>query len=82
MPFATPTICRRIKRDGKEITPFLVLESDPAIPLEAKNQVSLVLCMLTSIYGRRKVLGSFHPDDKEVWEQMETLRALRRIKEN
>lgn len=72
-------VCRSIRRDGPEVTPFLALDSDPALPLEADNQIRLVLCMLTSIYGRQYILEKFDRTDKDVWEQMRGMRALRRI---
>ena len=75
--FCHAQICRRIRPNGKEVTPFWVLESDPTIPLEAQNQISLVLCMLTSIYGRKCVLGKFDRTDGKIWEQMKAIRALR-----
>ena len=75
--FCHAQLCRKISRYGKEVTPFWMLESDPTVPLEAKNQVSLVLCMLTSIYGRQSVLEKFYGTDGKVWEEMKTIRALR-----
>ena len=77
--FCHAQICRSIKPGGNVVTPFWMLESDPAMPLDADNQMGLVLCMLTSIYGRRNVLKKFDRTDGEVWEQMRTIRALRRI---
>ena len=77
--FCHAQICPTIKRSGKKITHFWTLDSDPAIPLDAQNQVTLILCMLTSIYGRRYVLSKLHSADKTVWEQMKTIRALRRL---
>ena len=70
-------MCRSIRRGGRAVSPFWMLESDPAIPMEADNQIGLVLCMLTSIYGRQRVLGKFDRTDGQVWEQMKNIRALR-----
>ena len=75
--FCHAQLCRKINRQGKEVTPFWMLESDPAIPLDAENQIGLVLCMLTSIYGRQCVLRKFDGTAGKVWEEMKNIRALR-----
>lgn len=49
-------ICRSIGRHPATNSSWLP-ESEPAFPLDADNQVSLVLCLLTSLYGGRSVLS-------------------------
>ena len=70
-------MCRSIRRGGRAVSPFWMLESDPAIPMEADNQIRLVLCMLTSIYGRQCLLDKFDPTDRSIWDHMRAIRALR-----
>lgn len=48
-------MCRSIGRHPAT-TPSWLPQSVPAFPLNASDQVCLVLCMLTSLYGRRCVL--------------------------
>ncbi len=59
-------------------TPEWLPTSQPSFPLDADNQVSLVLCMLTSLYGGRYVLSKFPATgDKNIQEYIQKVRALR-----
>ena len=49
-------LCDHISQNVKNICPSWVPCSQPSFPLDAKDDVSLVLCMLISIYGVRDVI--------------------------
>ena len=51
--FCHAQLCRAITRRIPALTPSWLPDSQPSIPLDAEDQVSLVLCMLTSLYGRQ-----------------------------
>lgn len=49
-------LCDHISQNVNNICPNWVPCSQPSFPLDAKDDVSLVLCMLISIYGVRDVI--------------------------
>ena len=77
--FCHAQICRALRKGGRQLTSCWVPDSDPAIPLDADNQIGLVLCMLTSIYGGRCMSRRSYPNGKKVWEHMKDIRAFRTL---
>ena len=82
--FCHAQLCNNINKHVKNVTPQWVPDSQPSIPLDADNQVSLVLCMLMSLYGGKHVFGrlseSSDSSDRDLWEHMEKIRALQAFK--
>ena len=76
-------LCKKIFDSSRIVvaqatTPEWLPTSQPSFPLDADNQVSLVLCMLTSLYGGRYVLSKFPATgDKNIQEYIQKVRALR-----
>lgn len=54
--FCHAQLCRSINSRTTATTPKWLPESQPSFPLDADDQVGLVLCMLTSLYGGRYVV--------------------------
>ena len=82
--FCHAQLCNNINRHVKNVTPQWVPDSQPSIPLDADSQVSLVLCMLTSLYGGkhvfRRLSDSSDSSDRDLWEHLEKVRALQAFK--
>ena len=79
--FCHAQLCNNINRHVKNVTPQWVPDSQPSIPLDADNQVSLVLCMLTSLYGGKHVFSRLsESSDRDLWEHLEKVRALQAFK--
>lgn len=75
--FCHAQLCRRINCTTLATTPDWIPESQPSFPLDAKNQVELVLCMLISLYGRRHVFDKLNTiGDKDLRQHMKKVRAL------
>ena len=74
--FCHAQLCRSIGRNLDATTPPWLPESQPSIPLDADDQVSLVLCTLVSLYGGRHVLNKLN--DLGIQNRLETVRALKK----
>ena len=62
---------------AKAKTPEWLPTSQPSFPLDADDQIGLVLCMLTSLYGGAHVLSKFSATgDKRLREYLGRVRAL------
>ena len=58
-------------------TPSWLPESQPSFPLDAKDQVGLVLCMLTSLYGGRHVVARLNTNGgRDLCKHLKKVRAL------
>ena len=76
--FCHAQLCNDINRHVKDVTPQWVPDSQPSIPLDAEDQIGLVLCMLTSLYGGTYVRGRINASgDKALREHLDEVRALR-----
>lgn len=73
-------LCQTIGPSAKASTPAWLPDYLPAIPLDADNQVSLILCMLTALYGGScvydKLSSSGH---RNVRKYLKEVRALHSI---
>ena len=77
--FCHAQLCNWINKHVQVITPLWVPDSQPSIPLDADNQIGLVLCMLASLYGGKHVQSKFYePADRNLLEHLNSVRALRR----
>ena len=75
--FCHAQFCNSIDPDIKPTTPAWIPDSQPSIPLDADNQVTLVLCMLISLYGGAYVYDKLSQSgDGTVLKQMQRVRAL------
>ena len=75
--FCHAQFCRRINDTPLPKVPNWIPDSQPSFPLDAENQVGLVLCMLTSLYGRRRVFDKLNTTgDPVIREHMKNNRAL------
>lgn len=75
--FCHAQLCKSVNRHIREVTSAWIPDSQLAIPLDADDQVSLVLCMLTSLYGGAYVRGKFSPSgDRRLWKYLDNVRAL------
>ena len=76
--FCHAQLCKCITRDVEASTPDWLPDSQPSIPLDADNQVGLVLCMLTSLYGGGYVLRKLSVGrDRNLQKHLRRVRALR-----
>ena len=75
--FCHAQLCNSINKRIPISTPAWIPDSQPSIPLDADNQISLVLCMLTSLYGgahvRKKINAS---GDIGLRKHLKKIRAL------
>ena len=79
--FCHAQLCSGIGKHLKEVTRLWVPESQPSIPLDTDNQIGLVLCMLTSLYGGRHVRSKFNRSgDSWLLNHLNGIRALRNPK--
>lgn len=76
--FCHAQLCNWVSKHVQNVFPVWVPDSQPSIPLDADSQVTLVLCMLTSLYGGKQVRKRFGPSDKALLEHLEKVRALKR----
>ena len=75
--FCHAQLCRGINGTALARTPDWIPESQPSFPLDAENQIGLVLCMLTSLYGGRHVFEKLNnTGDRELREHLKKVRAL------
>lgn len=76
--FCHAQLCNDINKHIKHVTPSRLPDSQPSIPLDADDHISLVLCMLTSLYGGAHVRRKFSPSgDSELLRHLNNVRALR-----
>ncbi len=74
--FCHAQLCRSIGLKQAS-TPNWLPETQPSFPLDAKDQVGLVLCMLTSLYGGRHVVERLNPSgDSSLRKHLKGVRAL------
>ena len=58
-------------------TPSWLPDAQPSFPLDAEDQIGLVLCMLTSLYGGRLVVERLHTSgDRDLRKHLKRVRAL------
>ena len=78
--FCHAQLCNRINKHISKAASVWVPDSQPSIPLDADNQISLVLCVLVSIYGKRHVSTRVAESGREdLLRHLEAVRALRRL---
>ena len=76
--FCHAQLCNAINSRIPVLTPEWIPDSQPSIPLDADNQVSLVLCMLTSLYGGKCVFNKLRKSgDRDLQKHLKEVRALR-----
>ena len=76
--FCHAQLCNFINNRIPISTPAWIPDSQPSIPLDADNQVSLVLCMLTSLYGGKCVFNKLRESgDRDLKKHLNEVRALR-----
>lgn len=76
--FCHAQLCRCINGKTRAMTPNWLPESQPSFPLDAGDQIGLVLCMLTSLYGGRHVHDRLiKPRDRNLRKHLKKIRALR-----
>ncbi len=76
--FCHAQLCEAIGSVARASTPEWLPTSQPSFPLDADNQVSLVLCMLTSIYGGAHVRGKLTASgDRSLLDHLNKVRALK-----
>lgn len=74
--FCHAQLCRSIN-SARATTPPWLPESQPSVPLDADDQIGLVLCMLTSVYGGRHVVDRLNVSgDRKLRKHLEKVRAL------
>ena len=77
--FCHAQLCNVLNGPIRASTPTWLPDSQPSIPVDADDQISLVLCMLTSLYGgahvRRKINDS--GGSRNIRKHLDCLRALR-----
>lgn len=75
--FCHAQLCRGINHITLSKSPDWIPESQPSFPLDAENQIGLVLCMLTSLYGRSYVFEKLKTTgDSKLREHLKKVRAL------
>ena len=79
--FCHAQLCRAITSRMQALTPSWLPDSQPSIPVDAEDQVSLVLCMLTSLYGGRHVVKKVSATGtRDLDKHLKAVRALRNPK--
>ena len=75
--FCHAQLCRYINHRTRATTPSWLPESQPSLPLDAEDQIELVLCMLTSLYGGRHVVERLNTSgDRALRQHLKKVRAL------
>ena len=75
--FCHAQLCRCINGRTRATTPSWLPESQPSLPLDAEDQIGLVLCMLTSLYGGRHVVERLNTaGDRALRQHLKRVRAL------
>lgn len=76
--FCHAQLCRSVNRTTRATTPCWLPESQPSLPLDAEDQVGVILCMLTSLYGGRHVVRRLNTvGDRDLSKHLRKVRALR-----
>jgi len=76
--FCHAQLCKRINHNTPATTPHWIPESQPSIPLDAEDQVDLVLSMLISLYGGAYVFKKLNGiRDRRFDKYLDRLRAFR-----
>ena len=76
--FCHAQLCNTISESIPVYAPEWLPDSQPSFPLDAEDQVSLVLCMLVSLYGSREVRAKLNgPGIKNLQEHLNKVRALK-----
>lgn len=75
--FCHAQLCREINGTTRATTPSWLPESQPSFPIDAKDQIGLVLCMLTTLYGGRHVVQRLNTSgDRGLRKHLSKVRAL------
>ncbi len=75
--FCHAQLCRYINDKTRATTPNWLPESQPSLPLDAEDQIGLVLCMLTALYGGRHVVERLNTaGDRDLRQHLKKVRAL------
>ncbi len=75
--FSHAQLCRYINGNTRATTPSWLPESQPSFPLDAEDQIGLVLCMLTSLYGGRHVFDRLNTTgDRDLRQHLKKVRSL------
>lgn len=75
--FCHAQLCRFINGTIRATTPSWLPESQPSFPLDAEDQIGLVLCMLTTLYGGRHVAQRINSTgDRALRQYLQKVRAL------
>ena len=84
--FCHAQLCNFINNRIPISTPTWIPDSQPSIPLDADNQISLVLCMLTSLYGgahvRKRISASGDIGIRKHLKKVQALRASTTTKQS
>ena len=76
--FCHAQLCNGINGRTQGSTPTWLPDSQPSFPLDADDQVGLVICMLTALYGGAHVLRKFGAaGDTQLRQHLMKVRALR-----
>lgn len=71
-------LCNSIDSRIKASTPPWLPDSQPSFPMDADDQISLVLCMLISLYGGSEVRSTIDSSgDRTIRKHLDYVRALR-----
>ena len=75
--FCHSQLCRSVNSKTRATSPSWFPESQPSFPLDADDQIGLVLCMLTSLYGGRHVVERLNTaGDSVLRKHLRNVRAL------
>lgn len=75
--FCHAQFCHSIGRLGCATSLKWLSESQPSIPVDAEDQISLVLCMLVSLYGGKHVLQRINESQvRDVRKHLRSVRAF------
>ncbi len=75
--FCHVQLCRYIDGRTRATTPNWLPDSQPSFPVDAEDQIGLVLCMLTSLYGSRHVVERLNTTgDRNLRQHLQKVRAL------
>ena len=75
--FCHAQLCRSIDGQALTSTASWIPDSQPSFPLDAEDQVGLVLCMLTSLYGAYHVSSRLRTaGGRDVRHHLQKIRAL------
>ena len=79
--FCHAQLCNTISVSYPVYAPEWLPDSQPSFPLDADDQVSLVLCMLVSLYGGKEVRTKLNESGaRDLTKHLDRVRALRRPK--